>query len=247
MNFKYLNSYLKAGFMIVATLILVSALSGEPAWSAGQLLEKNTIEQTGRDFILNALHWDKDRVELKVIYEGKDVLIPRGNRVLDCKMPGGKKRIGRVQFMCFVKVDGLTKKRLRLFAHINLRYNIFRSTRSLKRGKIIQPQDVEMVRMKSDRVIRNLVSDPNEIIGYRLVRNLEEGETLLTHMLRRVPLVKRGDRILIIAQRGALRVTAPGVVKENGFINDTIRVENIHSRKIVLGTVIDSRTIRINF
>lgn len=247
MNFNFSNSYLKAVFIFLGTLILVSALSGKPAWAAGQLLTIKTIEQTGREFILNALHWDKERVELKVIYEGKDVIIPRGNRVLDCKMPGGKKRIGRVQFMCFVKVDGLTKKRLRLIAQINLRYNIFRSTRSLKRGKIIQPQDVEMVRMKSDRVIRNLVSDAHEIIGHRLVRNLEEGETLLTHMLRRVPLVKRGDRILIIAQRGALRVTAPGVVKENGFINDTIRVENLHSRKIVLGKVIDSRTIRINF
>ncbi len=247
MKFNFLNSYSKVVFVFLAALILVSAFSGKPAWAAGQLLKKKTIEQTGREFILNALHWDKERLELKVIYEGKDVIIPRGNRVLNCKMPGGKKRIGRVQFMCFVKVDGFIKKRLRLLAQIKLRYDIFRSTRSLKRGQIIQPHDVEMVRMTSDRVIRNLVSDSNEIIGHRLIRNLEEGETILTHMLRRVPLVKRGDRILIIAQRGALRVTAPGVVKENGFKNDTIRVVNIHSRKVILGKVIDSRTIRINF
>ena len=93
MKFNFSNSYSKVVFVFLAALILVSAFSGKPAWAAGQLLQKKTIEQTGREFILNALHWDKERLELKVIYEGKDVIIPRGNRVLNCKMPGGKKRI----------------------------------------------------------------------------------------------------------------------------------------------------------
>ncbi|MCH6579188.1 MAG: flagella basal body P-ring formation protein FlgA [Nitrospinae bacterium] len=44
-----------------------------------------------------------------------------------------------------------------------------------------------------------------------------------------------------------MRVTAPGVVKENGFKNDTVRVENINSRKLIFGTVVDSHTIRINY
>lgn len=247
MIFNKYFSYSNAVLIILAAVFWVTAFSGKPAWAAGQLLKVKTIEQTGRDFILDTLQWDKDRIELKVIYEGKDIIVPRGNMLLHCKLPGGKKRIGRIQFMCFVRVNGIIKKRLRLFAKVNLGYDIFRLTRSLKRGHIIQPQDVELVRLKSDRVIRNLVSDNREIIGYRLIRNLEKGETILTHMLRRVPLVKNGDRILIIAQKGALRVTAPGVVKENGFKNDTVRVENIHSRKIVFGTVIDSRTIHINF
>ncbi len=240
-------SYSNAALIILAAIFWVITFSSQPAWAAGQLIKIKTIEQTGRNFMLDTLQWDKDRIDLKVFYEGKDIIIPQGNVLLDCKLPGGKKRIGRVQFRCLVKVNRIIKKRLRLVADVKVTYDIYKSTRSLKRGHIIQPQDVKLIRVKSDRVIRNLASDAGEIIGHRLVRNLDEGGTILTHILRKVPLVKNGDRILIIAQKGALRVTAPGVVKENGFKNDTIRVENIHSRKIVFGKVINSRTIQINF
>ncbi len=240
-------SYSKYFLVILIAMILVTLFTGNTVWAGGKLLQKKAIEQTGRDFMLDTLQWDKERLELKVIYEGKDIIVPQGNLSLKCKLPGGKKRIGQVQFMCFIKVDGIIKKRLRLYAEINLNYDTFRITRSLKRGHIIQPQDVEMIRLKSDRLLRSLVSEDREIIGHRLIRNLEKGDTLLTHMLQKVPLVKNGDRILIIAQKGALRVTAPGVVKENGFKDDTVRVENMNSRKMVFGTVIDSRTIQINF
>ena len=60
-------------------------------------------------------------------------------------------------------------------------------------------------------------------------------------------MVKRGDRILLIAERGTLKVTAPGVVRENGFKNQMIKVENVQSHKIVYGTVLNSRTILVNY
>ena len=114
-------------------------------------------------------------------------------------------------------------------------------------GHVVLPGDIELTQLKSDHVLRNIISDETDIMGHRLIRNLEEGETILAHMVRKIPLVKNGDRILIIANKGSLRVTAPGVVRQNGFKNDTVRVENLHSRKIILGTVIDSRTVQINF
>jgi len=95
--------------------------------------------------------------------------------------------------------------------------------------------------------MRNTISDERDIVGHRLIRNIDKGETLLTHMIQKVPLVKNGDRILIIVQKGSLRVTAPGVVRQNGFKNETVRVENLQSNKIILGTVLDSKTIQINF
>ena len=240
-------SYPKKLLIALTALIWVTLFSGQTVWAAGQLLQAKTIEQTGRDFMLDTLQWDKERLNLKVIYEGKDIKVPQGNMLLKCKLPGGNKRIGQVRFMCFIKLDGIIKKRLRLLAEVSLNYDAYRLTHSLKRGHIIHSRDVEKISLKSDRVLRNLASENREIIGHQLIRNLEKGETLLTHMLKEIPLVKNGDHILIIAQKGALRVTAPGVVKENGFKNDTVKVENMNSRKMVFGTVLDARTIQINF
>ncbi|MFQ5583976.1 MAG: flagellar basal body P-ring formation chaperone FlgA [Calditrichia bacterium] len=233
--------------LIIIGLLLNAGLVAKPVWAAGQILKVATIEKIGNDFMLDTLQWDKDRLELKVVYEGKQILVPRGNVTFDCKLPGGKRRIGRVHFLCLIKMAGHIKKRLRLYADVKVAYDVYRPIRSLKMGHVIQPGDIELTRLKSDHVLRNIISDETDIMGHRLIRNLEEGETILAYMIQKVPLVKNGDRILIVAQKGSLRVTAPGVVRQNGFKNDTVRVENIHSRKIILGTVIDSRTVQINF
>ena len=239
LSFKYLT-------LALAILLLTGAIS-KSAWAAGQLLKVSAIEKIGRDYIYEALEWNKDRLDLKVVYEGNQIRIPQGNVTYDCRLPGRKKRVGRVHFLCLIKVAGIVKKRLRLYADVKVAYDIYRTVGSLKMGHVLKSEDIELIRFKSDQVLRNIISEETDIIGHRLIRNLEEGETILAHMVKKIPLVKNGDRILIVAKKGALRVTAPGVVRQNGFKNDTVRVENIHSRKIILGTVIDSRTIHINF
>jgi flagella basal body P-ring formation protein FlgA len=226
---------------------LIFGLMGKTVWATGQILKVAAIEKTGKDFMFDTLQWDKDRLEIKVIYEGKRILLPQGNVTFDCKLPGRKRRIGRVHFLCLIKMDGEIKKRLRLYADVKVAYDIYRPIRSLKRGHVIQPEDVKLTQLKSDHVLRNIISEEADILGYRLIRNLEEGETILAYMIQKVPLVKNGDRILIIVHKGSLRVTASGVVRQNGFKNDTVRVENLQSRKIIFGTVIDSRTVQINF
>ena len=216
-------------------------------WASSKTLNITEIEKIGKDFMLETLEWDKDRLELNVIYDGKQILRPHGNITFDCKLPGRKKRIGRVHFLCLMNIDGETKKRLRLYANVRVAYDIYRPIRSLKMGHVLQPGDVELAEYKSDQLLRNIISDEADLIGHRLIRNLDEGETILAHMVKKIPLVKNGDRILIVANKGSLRVTAPGVVRQNGFKDDTVRVENLQSRKIILGTVIDSRTVQINF
>ena len=216
-------------------------------WAKGQTLKVSAIEKIGKEFMLDTLEWDKARLEIKVVYEGKQILLPRESITFDCKLPGRKRRVGRVHFLCLIKMAGETKKRLRLYADVKVSYDVYRPIRSLKMGHVLLPGDIELAQLKSDHVLRNIISDETDIMGHRLIRNLEEGEIILAHMVKKIPLVKNGDRILIIANKGSLRVTAPGVVRQNGFKNDTVRVENLQSRKIILGTVIDSRTVQINF
>ena len=245
-----MNNYKKISFVLlqfVLAMVLILGVTANPVWAASQTLNVVEIQNFGKEFMFKTLEWDKDRLDVNVIYEGNTLLLPQGNVILDCKLPGRKRRIGRVHFLCLVKMAGVTKKRLRLYADVKVAYDVYRPIRSLKMGHIIQPGDIELTQLKSDHLLRNIISDESDIMGHKLIRNLEEGETLLAHMVKKIPLVKNGDRILIVANKGSLRVTAPGVIRQNGFKNDTVRVENLQSRKIILGTVIDSRTVQINF
>jgi len=95
-------------------------LMGEPVWAAGQILKETTIEKIGKDFMFDTLQWGKDRLEIKVVYEGKQIKLPLGDTTFDCKLPGRKRRVGRIHFMCLVKVTEDIKKRLHLYADVKI-------------------------------------------------------------------------------------------------------------------------------
>ncbi|MFQ5445149.1 MAG: flagellar basal body P-ring formation chaperone FlgA, partial [Nitrospinales bacterium] len=86
-----------------------------------------------------------------------------------------------------------------------------------------------------------------EAVGNKLRRNLTQGTVISLNMLERPSLVKKGDRVLIVAQKGPLKITAPGIVREKGFQNSMVKVENIQSRKIVYARVLSSSMVSVEF
>lgn len=237
----------KIFFGAIAAVLALIFIWVAPVAAKSKLFSAEEIEQAGLDFLYTTLKWEASRLNINVKYEGKPLYLKEGKRSVECNLPGGHKRVGRVQFMCFIKINGNIQTRLRLYGEIKLAYDVYQTTRTLKRGHVLAPNDIRWVRVESSRIMRNTVSDQKELIGHQLIRSLNEGEEILNHMIKKMPLVQHGDRVLIVVQKGALRVTAPGVIKQDGFQNDTVRVENLQSRKIILGTVFDSRTIHINF
>jgi len=228
---------------LLATLWSVSPVLGAEYQNVGA----DEIRENAKQFLLGELAWDPERLEIQVNYRGGDLSLPKGQLAWDFNLPGRKKRIGQVLFQLTLKQDGRILRQMRLQAQVQVTYNMFKTNHSLKRGHVLEMNDVEITQVQSRKMLRNMVTDWDQLTGYQLTRNVEEGETLSTYMLKKVPLVKRGDRITLIAKRGSLKVTAPGVVRENGFKDQMVKVENIQSHKVVYGTVLDSRTIMVNF
>ena len=49
-----------------------------------------------------------------------------------------------------------------------------------------------------------------------------------------ISMIKRGERVEIRVQRGALMLTAAGEARQDGFEGDSIRVKNIESHREIL-------------
>lgn len=60
-------------------------------------------------------------------------------------------------------------------------------------------------------------------------------------------MIKRGDRVVIQAQRGGLTLTAAGEAKQDGMADETIRVMNLGSRKDVLCLVVEQGLVTVEF
>lgn len=58
--------------------------------------------------------------------------------------------------------------------------------------------------------------------------------------------VKAKQRVLLTARIGELKVSAAGVAVENGKVGQSIKVENLDSKKVVTGTVVGPAAVEID-
>ena len=93
----------------------------------------------------------------------------------------------------------------------------------------------------------NAVSRLEKAIGFQASRNLPKGRILTAKFLKEPALGTKGDKILILAQKGAMKITTPGILKEDGYEDSMVQVLNIETKKLIYGRLIDANTVKVSF
>lgn len=81
--------------------------------------------------------------------------------------------------------------------------------------------------------------------GWVLRRPVRPGSILTPSLLERPTLVKRGQRVALLARSAGLAVRSEGEALSDAAEGDRVRVRNMHSRTIVEGIVAPDGTVRI--
>ncbi|HHJ52649.1 MAG TPA: flagellar basal body P-ring formation protein FlgA, partial [Caldithrix abyssi] len=69
-----------------------------------------------------------------------------------------------------------------------------------------------------------LVVDPAELVGYEAKRAIEPGTVLTYDLVRKAPLVTRGQTVKVEIRTGSLVITSTGVARQNGTKGESITV-----------------------
>jgi flagellar basal body P-ring formation protein FlgA len=93
----------------------------------------------------------------------------------------------------------------------------------------------------------NTVLSFEEIKGQRARRNIGPQTVLRTDQFEFPPAVKRGDRVVILAESSGLRITTIGEVQSTARVGERARVVNLDSNKTLLARVVDARTVQVEF
>ncbi|MFC1528390.1 flagellar basal body P-ring formation chaperone FlgA [Candidatus Latescibacterota bacterium] len=112
------------------------------------------------------------------------------------------------------------------------------------RGDMIKEHDIIMKKMDITRH-KGYFSSPEELEGMRATRKLKAGTILSAKNVEPVPVISRGDRIIMKACVGHVVITAHGTAREDGILNETIRVYNEATKKYIPCTVLDSKTVLV--
>jgi flagella basal body P-ring formation protein FlgA len=136
------------------------------------------------------------------------------------------------RFSIIFRIDGKVVKNISVRGKMEALTRVVVSSGPLKRGQILEPQDVTTAVMDIS-AMNNPGLDMEDFIGKKLQRSIRAGSPIYFSMVAALPLVRRGERVKIVINSGPLHITATGLARSDGLEDEMIRVQNISSNKII--------------
>lgn len=234
-------------FWMSAGLLAMAVMASAAGAKNFQTLTAGEIERRAKDYINQQLPWDEDDFEVSMEYNGRDVVLPAGRVDLDFHMPMGVRQTGRIPLYLKIKVNGTIKRRLQLSPMVRVYHDVVKAYRALNRDHVLMTGDVMVERELESYLTRNAATRVEDVVGRKILVSLKQGAVVPMNMLIKPPMVKRGDPVRLLAQKGMLKITVLGIVQEDGFKGGIVKVKNAESKKMVYGRVVDSSTVRVEF
>ncbi len=138
-------------------------------------------------------------------------------------------------------------KKVRVSTKADLLREVLVTTRYLSKHHQIKEEDVELVLKKVSPFHLKVIADPKLVIGKRTTLSINPGEMLLEGMVEVIPLIRKGDQVILLIENPKFKITAIGEAKEEGRIGDRIKVVNLTTKREVYGKVVDAKTVIIEF
>jgi len=211
-------------------------------------IERDQIEQIVRAFLQQQAGKKPDEaIVIKDIRVPETVQLPKGPFTARVSAPKNSELAGQVPLQVVFNVEPDFERRIGVTASLEQRVNVVVTRRPLGRFKPIDAADIELKAVDVAGLPADRMDDPEVVIGKRTRRALDSGTVLRPDLLEFPPIVKRGDRVRIIAESAGLRISAYGQVKQKGAQGELIPVVNLDSNKVVHARVVDATTVPIEF
>jgi len=125
------------------------------------------------------------------------------------------------------------------------RLQVLVTTRALPRNATVTAQDVQLQRRRVPGVVAAYLTSPEQLAGRHLRNAAAPGMALEVEMLSPDVLIRRGQRVTLVASAGSLEVRAQGEAIADAQADGRVRVLNLASRRIVEGRVESRDSVRI--
>ncbi len=146
-------------------------------------------------------------------------------------LPPGSRRLGAITVG--VRCTGHAPWTLYVPVTIHVYGHIVVAARTLPQGVILQASDLRIVRRDLSRAAPGYLSQVKQAVGMVLLRPFAPGNPLSESALKPRQLVRRGERVTIIAELNGLVVRSAGTALMNGAYGQLIQVRNARSRRVI--------------
>ena len=145
----------------------------------------------------------------------------------------------------FYDEKGSLLNRYSLFSKVQAKASFIKSNRLLRQNEILKRDDlkivVEPLYDRSDKVVFNL----SDIVGKKTAFTISKGNTIMSWMLKPVPVVQKNDVIKVSVKNDAVSLILKARALEEGAMGDKIKLKLVSTEKIVLGRIMGDGYVKI--
>jgi flagella basal body P-ring formation protein FlgA len=153
---------------------------------------------------------------------------------------------GRFTAMLVVTGTDMPTGRMHLAGRIQEMVELPVLVRRLPAGSVLQPGDLQTMRVRAGAVRGEAVRDAASAVGLALKRLAVAGQPLSTADLMRPVMVQKGARVIMQLVAPGLALTGQGEALDAGGMGERIRVLNPSSRAVLDVEVIGPNRVRVS-
>ena len=225
--------------------VSVDATAGCDVTTRPLAISSDRISQLAREHLAAQIRWPASDVEIEMTSEPRDYVVPAGcgRDVMKAKIVSGNRLSGPVEVAVSIVVAGKTRFKVPVGFYVRLYKDVVTTTAAVGRNDTLAADNVKLKRTDVTTNSDDLVTDLAKVLGQRTTQPLAADTALTRRMFVAPPVVRRGDVVRIVYRLKGLVVSVQGEVRQNGAEGDRIRVVNIDSGRVLVGVVVDSKTV----
>lgn len=214
---------------LLLTAVVFIGLFGQGA--GGETLAHFLADRVIRDYQL-----DPERVHITLSRSDVDIADLTGIEVKTYPQTQARPR-GRFPMRVELYREGTMIDRGMAVLDVRLFADLPVPRQNIKRHELLSPDLFEVTRFDVTSLTEKMLEDVSQVAGCRARHNLTAGRYVPLRRVEKLPDVENGLPVTIIAGARGLEIRARGIALQNGMVGETIKVKNIDSRKILMGTV----------
>lgn len=228
----------------IRQILAAAFLFAASASTAAEIQALEDIRSQAEEFVISRLNLDPADLEVQADPLDVRLRLAKCTDKTEAYIQDGQRLTSRVAvgIRCLDNTN-----RWSIFVPVSITHyaRVVVSARHLPRGQAINKDDIKLERRAITRLHGQYLTQAAEVVGQLPKQRLEKGKVVSPRMLKRQNLVKRGQNVIILAEKSLIQVRSKGVALANGQIGERIRVRNTVTKKIVEGTVTSDGYVKI--
>ena len=225
--------------LAAGSLTASSLRAGEAAWQP----HREILQAARKRLDEVAAGQQASRFEVRVRRLDPRLRLRRCRHPLQTRLPEGARRRGATTVI--VRCPGQDGWSIHVSGRIDIFDQVVVLARSLGRGEAITSDMLQVREQNTAQLRYGYFRQPREVVGRIAKRTLAAGTILTPGSVAAPLLVRRGERVTLVATRGAVSVRMQGEALRDGARGERIRVRNLRSKRIVEGEVVGRGVVKM--